>query len=159
MKVYRFRRTQVLPVSVEEIWDFFSDPLNLALITPAHLRFVIISDTGGGKVYSGQRIDYKVSVLPGIRMTWASEILNVQPPNHFTDVQLVGPFALWKHNHHFTATAGGVEIRDEVEFAIPLGWLGRLAKWAFVDRQLNAIFEYRHAELKKRFLKDKVHTA
>lgn len=157
MKGYRLKRTQVLPVSIEEIWNFFSNPYNLALLTPAHFRFVIVSDLGDGRVYSGQRIRYKVTVLPGIRVTWVSEIINVHAPNHFTDVQLVGPFTFWNHNHHFTETDGGVEIRDEVEFGVPLGWIGRLAKWAFVERQLNAIFDFRHAELKRHFVKDKLH--
>ena len=34
MKIYRFTRRQLLPITVEKAWSFLSDPKNLKLITP-----------------------------------------------------------------------------------------------------------------------------
>ncbi len=38
-----FEREQFLPIPIDKAWRFFSDPRNLAKITPATLDFQIIS--------------------------------------------------------------------------------------------------------------------
>lgn len=143
MKVYQIKRTQKLPISVEEAWDFFSSPKNLARITPAHMRFHILGFSGGDKMYAGQIIRYKINVLPLVPARWTSEITHVQAPHFFVDVQRFGPFAMWHHQHRFKEVPGGVEMTDEVNYAIPLGILGRLAHWMFVRNEVNRIFDHR----------------
>ena len=49
------------------------------------------------------------------------------------------------------AVDGGVEVEDVVHYALPFGWLGRLAHWLFVRRQLDAIFAHREAAMARRF--------
>ena len=151
MKIYHLKRTQFLPLSKEAAWDFFSSPKNLSVITPQKMNFKIISMSGSDKMYAGQIISYKVNVLPIVRMRWGTEITHVQEPDYFTDEQRFGPYALWHHKHHFKSVAGGVEMTDEVDYAIPLGFLGRLAHWLFVGREVNGIFEYRNKLLENYF--------
>lgn len=154
MKIYNLQRTQFLPLSLEEAWEFFSNPANLAKITPEHMGFKILhisEGPNGSKMYQGQFIRYKVNVLPGISVHWVTEITHVKEPYFFVDEQRFGPYALWHHQHHFKTVEGGVEMRDEVNYAIPLGFLGRLANWLFVGRQVRAIFEHRFKILEARF--------
>ncbi len=153
MKTYHLKRTQILPISQREAWDFFSSPKNLGAITPPSMNFKILSMSGGDKMYAGQIITYKVSVLPSLRMKWVTEISHVQEPDYFTDEQRFGPFALWHHKHHFKSIQGGVEMTDELDYAIPLGVLGRFAHWLLVEREVNTIFEYRNKVLEKLFPK------
>lgn len=94
-------------------------------------------------MYPGQLIRYKIQVIPFVPMHWVTEITHVQEPHYFVDEQRFGPYALWHHQHRFKAVAGGVEMTDEVNYAIPLGILGRLAHLLFVGREVNAIFDYR----------------
>jgi ligand-binding SRPBCC domain-containing protein len=35
---------QILPISLENAWDFFSNPANLKEITPAYMGFQVTSD-------------------------------------------------------------------------------------------------------------------
>ena len=150
MKVYTLKRSQILPVTMQEAWEFFSSPGNLSSITPAHMDFRII-DPSDAKMYAGQIIKYKVSVLPFVRVSWVTEITHVKEPEFFVDEQRFGPYALWHHQHRFREVPGGVEMTDEVNYALPLGFLGRLAHWAFVSRQLNSIFDYRFRVLEDFF--------
>jgi hypothetical protein len=46
---------------------------------------------------------------------------------------------------------GGVEIQDLVDYALPLGPLGRLAHAIAVRRQLRAIFDFRRERIAVRF--------
>ena len=49
MNFYSIKSTQHLPISLEEAWDFFSSPNNLAKITPPDMGFIITSDKKDGE--------------------------------------------------------------------------------------------------------------
>lgn len=152
MGVYTLERVQRLPISIEEAWDFFSSPLNLRDITPAYMRFQVLSDPKWvGRMYPGQIITYTVRPVLGIPLFWMTEITHVREGEFFVDEQRVGPYALWHHQHHFKPIEGGVEMTDLVHYRLPLGPLGTLAHALFVRRQLEEIFDYRYQVLEKRF--------
>ncbi len=151
MKVYSFKETQHLPISVSEAWDFFSSPKNLKEITPAYMQFKIHSDLGDGKMYEGQIIEYTVKPVLSIPLRWVTEITHVKEPFYFVDEQRAGPYKMWHHQHKFKETAEGVEMTDLLHYAIPLGPLGRFANTLFVQNQIKAIFEYRKITVDKMF--------
>lgn len=149
-KLYRLETTQVLPVTMDEAWDFFSSPENLKEITPDHMGFDITSPTHE-KMYPGMLITYRVSPLLGIKMRWCTEITQVKENQYFIDEQRFGPYNLWHHQHHFKSVDGGVEMKDIVHYGIPLGILGRIANKLFVKGQLRKIFEYRTVAIEKKW--------
>lgn len=150
--IYTLSVKQKLPVSVEAGWEFLSDPTNLALITPDHMNFEITSDTKkGNKMFEGQIISYRVSLFPGVRMNWVTEITHVLEPRYFVDEQRFGPYKMWHHEHWIEEIEGGVEILDRVSYKIPLGTIGHLAQWFLVKKQLREIFEYRFYKLNEVF--------
>lgn len=155
MKIYNLTRKQFLPITLQQAWDFFSTPRNLSKITPEHMGFEILYQSGGEKTYAGQIIRYKVQILPGIKAHWVTEITHVKEPEHFIDEQRFGPYALWHHQHHFKEVAGGVEMTDEVNYAIPFGPLGQLAHALFVGREVNRIFDHRYKVLEEYFKSSK----
>lgn len=151
MKLYHLKRRQILPVSLEEAWEFFTSPKNLNKITPPEMGFDIRYISGGEGTYAGQIIVYRVKILPGIYTSWVTEITQVKDLQYFIDEQRFGPYRLWHHQHHFRGTKEGVEMIDEVNYVVPLGVLGRLAHWFFVGRKVNAIFDYRYKVLESLF--------
>lgn len=153
MKIYTIHQKQFLPIPLKQAWDFFSSPKNLGEITPAKMDFRIVHKTGGDKMYAGQVIQYKIRVLPFYSVDWMTIITHVQEPNYFVDEQRIGPYALWHHQHSFKEVEGGVEMTDDVSYAIPFGWLGRLAHFIFVGREVNGIFSHRVKTLETYFEK------
>ncbi len=153
MKVYHIKRTQHLPISLQEAWIFFSSPQNLSKITPIHMEFKILHSSGADKMYPGKMIFYAIKVFTGFNTNWVTEITHVSDLNYFIDEQRFGPYALWHHQHFFKEVAHGVEMTDEISYAIPYGFLGRLINWLFVGQQVNAIFDYRFLVLEKLFQK------
>lgn len=152
MSVYSLKRVQRLPISLNEAWAFFSNPMNLQEITPAYMGFKVHSDPDFlQKMYAGQVITYTVKPVLGIPLFWMTEITHVADQQFFVDEQRVGPYSLWHHQHHFKAIEGGVEMTDLVHYKLPLGWLGNLAHLIFVKRQLQGIFDYRWKVLEERF--------
>lgn len=148
---YLLKRTHLLPISLEEAWNYFSSPNNLAEITPKQMGFEVLSNSDSDKMYPGQIITYYVKPLFGIKLFWMTEITHVAEQQYFVDEQRFGPYALWHHSHFFKAITGGVEMRDQVHYKLPFGLLGALAHTLFVKKQLNDIFTYRHQVLEKRF--------
>ncbi len=149
--IYTLLTTQTLDIPIEEAWKFFSDPKNLEVITPPHMKFRITSDVGE-KVYAGQIITYKVSVLPKIRQNWVTEITQVNNHSFFIDEQRHGPYKMWHHEHWFEKKSENQTVmKDKISYKIPFGILGDLAQFLFIKNQLKNIFEYRRRILNKLF--------
>ena len=155
MKIFELEKTQQLPISIVQAWEFLSSPSNLAKITPPYMGFEITSGFKGEKMYSGQVISYFVKPVAGIPLRWVTEITHVNEPNYFVDEQRFGPYTFWHHKHFLKAIPGGVEMRDLIHYALPLGPLGSLANNLFVKKQLNDIFTYRKFVLEEMFGKMK----
>lgn len=143
-KAYSIKTVQLLPVSMDTAWEFFSDPANLKNITPSTLGFNIISKHHGDKMYPGQIIEYKVKPLLGIPLYWMTEITHVEHKKYFIDEQRFGPYSLWHHQHHFKEVANGVEMTDIVHYKIPFWFLGDIANTLMVKKQLKQIFDFRY---------------
>lgn len=155
MKIYTQIFKQNVPISIEKAWDFFSSPKNLAKITPEHMGFIITSNYNDEKMYPGMLITYKVSPLLGIQLDWCTEITHVVDHKYFVDEQRFGPYAMWHHQHHFKEIEGGVEMIDIVNYAIPYGFIGRIANSIIVETEVKKIFEYRTKKIDEFFGKYK----
>lgn len=149
-RVHLLKQVQVLPIPVEEAWQFFSLPKNLAAITPEHLNLKFTNEIHGNSIYPGQIITYKVKPLLGIPLFWMTEITHVDPLRFFVDEQRRGPYALWHHQHHFKSVTGGTEMTDIIHYQLPFGFLGNLAL-PMVKKQLAHIFNYRKQQVEKFF--------
>ena len=142
-KVYSIKTVQTIPISLTEAWEFFSKPDNLKDITPSNLGFLIVSKHHGKTMYPGQIIEYTVKPILGIPLYWMTEITQVTDQQYFIDQQRFGPYTMWHHQHHFKAVEGGVEMTDIVHYKLPFFFLGDIANWLFVKRQLKGIFDFR----------------
>lgn len=150
MKLHKLETTQVVKASLTECWDFFSSPKNLKVITPDYMGFEII-DGDTNEMYPGQIIQYYVRPAMNIPLRWVTEITQVKEREFFIDEQRFGPYKLWHHKHFFKEIDGGVEMRDLVHYALPLGFLGNIAHRLYVKKQLKTIFDYRFQKVNELF--------
>ena len=135
--------SQIIQASIERAWDFFSDPRNLAKITPPELDFTILTALPE-RVYAGMMIEYRVRPLLGIPVRWVTEITHVEAGKLFVDEQRIGPYRIWHHEHHFRQLGGGrIEMTDRVTYVLPFGPLGTLVHPFLVKPQLERIFAFR----------------
>lgn len=149
--IHLIKRSQVVSVGVAECWKFFSDPRNLAKITPPDLGFQVLSDLPD-EIHEGMMVEYRVRPLLGIPMTWLTEITHVRGPHYFADEQRVGPYALWHHEHEFVEVTGDrTELIDRIHYVLPLSPLSEVIHPLVVAPQLKTIFDYRVEAVEKIF--------
>jgi len=141
MNLYTLRRELWVPYSLPVVFDFFARAGNLEQITPPWMRFRILTPPPI-IMKPGATIAYSLRVR-GIPFRWLTQIERWDPPYGFVDVQVKGPYRLWRHSHRFSERDGGVLIANVVEYALPFGPLGRLFHRLQVARDLEGIFDYR----------------
>lgn len=146
-KPYTLAFSQKVPRPLPEVFDFFSRAENLEVLTPSWLNFKIL-EVSPQPVRQGTLINYSLRVH-GIAFKRTSEIVEWEPPRRFVDVQLRGPYKLWRHEHCFEARDGGTLISDNITLALPLGVLGQLVYKIKVHSDVDGIFA---------FCKGKIHT-
>jgi ligand-binding SRPBCC domain-containing protein len=141
-RVHVLERRQRIELPAQQAFEFFGEARNLEAITPHWLGFRVVTP-GTIEMRRGTLIDYRLK-LHGIPVRWRTRIEEWDPPHRFVDAQLRGPYSLWEHTHEFEPDGDdAVLITDRVRYALPLGPLGRLARAAFVKRDLELIFDYR----------------
>ncbi|MCH9659368.1 MAG: SRPBCC family protein [Bacteroidetes bacterium] len=146
MKIYTLHSKQNIPISLNEAWEFLSNPNNLKTITPEYMGFHILSGADR-PMYAGQIIQYIVTPVLGIKTKWVTEITHAKDHAYFVDEQRFGPYALWHHKHFIKKIDGGVEMEDIIDYKVPFGWFGQLIHPFIVRPKLDEIFEYRRKKL------------
>jgi ligand-binding SRPBCC domain-containing protein len=137
---------------MERAWDFFSDPRNLAKITPPELDFKILTELPD-RIHPGMMIEYRVRPLLGIPVRWLTEITHVEPGKYFVDEQRIGPYRIWHHEHHFRQLDDGqIEMTDRVTYVLPFSPLSDLIHPFLVRPQLAKIFAYREKAVNELFI-------
>lgn len=144
--VWRLTTEQTLPQPIEEVFAFFTEARNLEAITPPWLKFHV-ETPAPIEMQAGRLIDYRLRVH-GIPLRWQSEISVWEPPYRFVDEQRRGPYRLWHHEHTFAECDEGTLVWDQVDYAVPGGWLANLL---LVRRDLRKIFRYRSQKLREIF--------
>lgn len=148
MKLHTLHQSQTLPVTAEAAWAFFSNPANLAHLTPPELRMRRPGGDSTAPVYPGQWLWFDIQLAPFIWQTWVTEITHVEPGRSFIDEQRAGPYRFWRHRHVINPLPdGGCEVTDTVYYALPYQPLGELAHPLLVRPLLKKIFAYRRQSL------------
>ncbi len=150
MRIYTLHKTQKLPISLDEAWQFLCDPTNLSKLTPPEMNMTIISGADR-PMYAGQVLQYSVTPLPGFKTKWVSEITQYKEKKYFVDDQLYGPYAFWHHKHFVHEIEGGVLLEDLINYKVPFGILGQMVHPLLVKPKLESIFQFRKNQMEALF--------
>lgn len=79
----------------------------------------------------------------------SSRITAFDRPRHFRDEMTRGVFARLAHDHYFEPTASGTIMRDVLDYASPLGPLGRVVDAIYLAAYLDRFLTNRARALKQ----------
>jgi ligand-binding SRPBCC domain-containing protein len=147
MRAHEYRSGVDVASPVADVFGFLADARNLNALTPAFLRFRILTPTPVS-MERGTRIEYRLS-FRGIPLRWTSEITDWEPTRFFAYEQRRGPYRLWRHEHALESLpGGGTRTTDRVLWALAGG---AVARRLWVEPHLERIFEVRNRVLRERF--------
>jgi len=142
MKTETFIRRSRIGASAEDVYAWHALPGALEKLTPPGEHAKLLEKTGD--LESGARVVIQFGRWP-FRRRWVAEHRDFQEGRYFSDEQVSGPFAYWKHTHTFEPDGrDSCILEDRVEYALPFGALGRWVAGWYVRQKIERLFEYRH---------------
>ena len=143
----KFIKESKIAASPERVFAFHESPGALGRLTPSWEKVKLIE--GGTSIRPGSRTVLKTKLGP-FSLKWVAEHTEYEPPHMFADRQVSGPFASWRHRHRMIDDGfGGTILRDEVDYEIPFGFLGRLLGGEAIEAKLQAMFDHRHEKTRR----------
>ena len=119
--------------------EFHTQSVSMAAITPPPM--IVRVHRAPERLGSGDEMDFTLWAGP-VPLRWVARIENASPEG-FTDRQVRGPFASWRHNHGFVCVSEvETDVVDQVEAELkrhPFWWLAGALMWI----GMPALFAYR----------------
>lgn len=138
----RFVQRSRVTASAAELFRWHAREGAFERLTPAWERVKVLARSGGIK--DGGILKLQVQVGP-FKQLWVANHLNYQEDRQFCDQQTQGPFAYWLHTHRMQPVDEHASyLEDDIEYQLPLGWLGNLVGGAYTRKKLLHMFNYRH---------------
>jgi ligand-binding SRPBCC domain-containing protein len=135
-----------IKASPDAVFRFHESSDALQHLIPPWENMKLVESAGSLQPGSRVVLRGRIGIIP---IQWIAIHTEYDPPHLFADRQESGPFAYWHHRHRFLHDGqGGTLLRDEVEYAVPLGVIGRWLGGWLVRRKLEAMFAYRHEKTK-----------
>lgn len=106
-----------------------------------------VAGVTSGQIVLSETVTWKARHF-GIPWTMTSQIVEYDPPRHFVDEQLKGPFSRFRHEHEFEATDVGTRMTDRVRFDAPLGPLGDAVEKVILGTYLRHLIQTRNDYLR-----------
>lgn len=167
----RFQSEQWVPAPVERVFAFFADPHNLPRIMPPAMgtklvklnlvpprfsaRQVPIGTLRMAGVGTEMTVAFRVIPYVPVHERWVVNITEFELNRYFHDSQKQGPFRRWEHTHSFEAMTQsgmiGTLLRDDVEYDVGFGVVGRALESAIFQNVFRATFKYRKRALAQIF--------
>ena len=143
MKLQHLIFTLDLPgVPIQPLRDFHASPEAIRILTPPGTLQKLTGDLG--PLHEGQQLTLYVKKM-GLTLPWHARNESVSPEG-FTDRMISGPFAVWKHHHHFVNLGlYGSQLVDEIYFQLPLAPLSH-GVLAFIRADIRKLFRFRHQQ-------------
>jgi len=148
--LFRYETSQLIPASLDDVWDFFCEMKNLTAIMPPEMGLRIVTPESP-RVEPGLIVICKVRMFANFSTQWVTQITHVEPKRFFIDEQPFGPFRYWHHRHSFEQTEGGVLVKDLVYYALPVPFGAQLINELAGRPRMEAIFSYRKKKIAEIF--------
>lgn len=151
-----FHRRSVIDAPASAVWDFHARPGAFARLCPPW-QSLRVESAQGTLADTNAVIVLRKGPL---KLRWHArhDPAGFIDGAQFVDDQVKGPFARWRHVHRVepldgpdapAPSPGGAHtprcaLDDRIDYALPLGAIGRLLGGGAVRRDLEAMFRFRH---------------
>lgn len=137
-----FERRSQFPVAADDLFAYHARTGAFERLIPPWERVSLVYQDPGLEAGNRTVIRMQAGIIP---VTWVAEHTEYTPGKSFTDMQVSGPFAYWKHQHVVVPLGENrAELLDRIYFRLPLGTIGQYLGVNAVKRKLASTFRFRH---------------
>jgi ligand-binding SRPBCC domain-containing protein len=131
----------------ERVFDL-SRCLDLHADSLAHTREKAVAGVTTGLINLGESVTWEATHF-GVRQRLTSKITLFERPHHFRDSMVSGAFKRFDHDHFFSEIDGQTLMKDVFDYESPLGFLGRIADFLFLEKYLENLLTVRNNLIKQ----------
>ena len=125
---------------LNNVFDFYSNPKNLNLLTP---WFAKVSCTPEKKISKNEVFTIEINMF-GIKNKVEILIKNYEENKLFTDLQIKGPFNYWEHNHIFKYENNETIMYDVINYSSKFKLLDKMYIFHLI---FKIVFYYREKKI------------
>ncbi len=107
-----------------------------------------VAGTTAGGLRFGDTVTWEATHFL-VRQRLTSKIVEYDRPRRFVDEMQRGAFARWQHTHRFSTADGGTCMIDDIDYASPLGLIGRIADALFLENYMTRFLLRHNAQFKR----------
>jgi ligand-binding SRPBCC domain-containing protein len=137
----------IIKAPVQLCFDLARD-VDVHMASTARTGERAIAGITSGLMKLGDEVTWEAKHLC-VRQRFTSKIVAFDSPRTFTDEMQRGAFKRFRHTHVFAPAEGYTRMIDELNFASPLGQLGRLADALFLKNYLTRFLKAHNDYIKK----------
>jgi len=125
-----------------------SRSIDLHLISTEETNEKAIAGRTSGLIKLGETVTWRAKHL-GIYQNFTSKIIGCSKSDYFADEMLSGAFKSFKHEHFFTYNYGETILEDIMVYESPLGLLGRIVDYLFLENYMTYFLKKRNETIKQ----------
>lgn len=134
--------TTYIKAPVEKVFDL-SRSIDLHQQSMLHTNEKAIAGKTSGLIEKGETVTWQARHLFKTRRL-TSKISSMKAPYYFRDEMIEGDFKLMEHDHYFSSTNEGTEMKDVFHFRAPYGFAGKLIEIIFLTSYLKKLLKTRN---------------
>lgn len=132
---------------IERVFDL-SRSIDLHADSMSHTNEKAIAGVTQGLINLGETVTWEATHF-GIRQTLTSKITVCERPLKFSDTMVSGAFKRFDHDHFFEEISGKTLVRDVFDYDSPLGILGNIADFLFLENYMKNLLTARNEMIKR----------
>ena len=143
----RFELRTVIDAPPQRVFDL-ARSIDLHTTSMATHRETAVDGVTTGLIGLGESVTWRARhFFATFRVT--SKITAFDPPRHFRDEMVSGPFARFAHDHYFESNEHGTLMRDVFDYESPFGIIGALADALLLRGHMVRLLQERNQVVKR----------
>jgi ligand-binding SRPBCC domain-containing protein len=136
----------IINAPIERVFDL-SRSIDLHTNSLAQTNEKAVAGKTKGLINIGETVTWE-AIHFGIKQKLTSKITQFDYPNHFRDSMIKGAFARFDHDHFFEELDGKTLMRDVFDYDSPLGIIGKLVDFLFLENYMRNLLITRNQIIK-----------
>ncbi len=137
----------IIHAPIERVFDL-SRSVDLHADSMSHTNEKAIAGITKGLINLGETVTWEATHF-GIRQRLTSKITVCEHPSRFSDTMVSGAFKRFDHDHFFEESDGKTVMRDVFDYDSPLGFLGKIADFLFLENYMKKMLTIRNDLIKQ----------